>query len=225
MAVVPAHRIHSIHGTFGGPSFASVVPAISSAQASSFASLPNISYSRNAPTHFQYSARTTSPSISASASPLTSLFTQRPRRSSVTGPAPYSSRRAPPPPPITSQSSCSLQDPFADAADAQPIIIALPPPRRSARAIASRTSLNSAYHSTSSSPSLTASSYSRAAPSPPPGIQRTVIPVPDRRAAKLVANVLLNRGSGRPMRRRMMSYGEERPYIKSCLSRVVQIEC
>ena len=47
----------------------------------------------------------------------------------------------------------------------------------------------------------------------------------DQRTAKLVASVLLNRTNSRPMRRRVPSVGEQRPYVKSCLSKAVEFEC
>ncbi|TCD62507.1 hypothetical protein EIP91_006781, partial [Steccherinum ochraceum] len=83
MAVaVPSHTIRTIHGSFGSPSFSSVASGISAAQASSFASLPNISYSssqkradlsvlshRSAPASMSYS-RTRPRSHNVAATPV-----------------------------------------------------------------------------------------------------------------------------------------------------------
>lgn len=47
----------------------------------------------------------------------------------------------------------------------------------------------------------------------------------ENRTSKLVASVLLSRASGRPLRRRMPCVSEERTYVKSCLSKMVEVEC
>ncbi|KAI0788854.1 hypothetical protein C8Q75DRAFT_807588 [Abortiporus biennis] len=200
MAVVPSHRIHTLHGTFGGPSFASV-PSASAAQANSFVSLPNVSCSRRANLSILQSR-------AAPSSGPSSLFIPRPRSASIR--IPNSTRRAPPPPPRTIVIPAAEEDPFADTVHTEPIVVALPPPRRQ---IASRTQMPSVAAPTSQSVS--------SAPIP---IRQSSPPVKDMRAAKLVASVLLSRGCGRPMRRRL-SYGESRSYVKSSLSQMVEIEC
>jgi hypothetical protein len=63
------------------------------------------------------------------------------------------------------------------------------------------------------------SSYTYREPKPQPPADN------NRRAAKLVASVLLSRASGKPMRRRQQTYCENKTYVKSCLSNVVQVEC
>ena len=108
--------------------------------------------------------------------------------------------------PVSIAARALSEDPFADvhAVSHQEFTIdALPPPR------AARTTSYVAY----STPS--AYSYSSAAP--------TKALRDDQRTAKLVASVLLSRAGGRPMRRRPQP-SEEKTYIKSGLSRLVEVE-
>ena len=203
---VPSHTIRTIHGSFGSPSFSSVVPSISAAQASSFASLPNITYPPS-------QSRADSLSILANRAASGSTYgraaaTTRPRSSSIVS-APVVTRRAPPPPPLQVIQITEVEDPFLDTpSQNEPIVVSLPPPRRATRSIHSRTQIPDARGTVSWMP-------------PPPSPS----PPADRRAAKLVASVLLSRGCGRPMRRRPLAYGETRPYVKSCLSKMVEVEC
>lgn len=229
---VVVSRIHSsIHGSFGGPSFSSLIPAAaaSAAQANSFNSLPNVSYSRAAGLSILHS-RTSSPlSFTTSSGPgasngNASLFTpriSRARSSPII--APVSTRRAPPPPPRARTSFASTEeDPFADMYSATDcVVVSLPTPRRTSRSQAPHGSQPRAPP-----PSVTSMLAVDSTPvtvsipmAPPPPIVRSN----DRRAAKLVANVLLNRSGGRPMRRRPFGCGE-RTYVKSCLSRVVEVD-
>jgi len=208
MAVaVPSHTIRTIHGSFGSPSFSSVASSISAAQASSFTSLPNITYSSS-------HSRAESLSILANRSAHTNPYNRsthfnRPRSSNVLS-APVVTRRPAPPPPLQVIQITEVEDPFLDAASQnEPVIVSLPPPRRATRTIQSRTQIADAR-----------GTYSSWTPIPP------AIPAPaDRRAAKLVASVLLSRGCGRPMRRRPLGYGESREYVKSGLSRMVEVDC
>ncbi len=194
LVAVPSHRIQTIHGAFGSPSFASMLPVGSHAQASSFNSLPNVSFSscrggRGANLSI-LAART-----AAASAPPTPIVT-RPRRPSIRQ-VPITTRRAAPPPPRTAVASA--QDPFADS---QHVEVASEPTRASSRPVMV-TYTYSSYHYPAASP-----------------VQRD-----DQRTSKLVASVLLNRASGKPLRRKLPSYGEQRPYVKSCLSKVVEVEC
>ncbi|THH29026.1 hypothetical protein EUX98_g5161 [Antrodiella citrinella] len=200
MAVaVPSHTIRTIHGSFGSPSFSSVAHSISAAQASSFTSLPNITYP---PQH----SRAESLSILANRTPYSrSTQYSRPRSSNVLSAPVVTRRPAPPPPALQVIQIPEVEDPFMDSlAQDDYVVVSLPPPRRS-RSIQSRTQIAEAKGWTPVQPAV-----------PPPA---------DRRAAKLVASVLLNRGCGRPMRRRPIGCGESRTYVKSGLSRMVEVEC
>jgi len=80
------------------------------------------------------------------------------------------------------------------------------------------------------SPPLRAPSPSlRSSPSPPPPVRRPLLSGPGAlggpNVSKLVAGILLNRvGAGKPLRRRVPSFGEKKAYVKSCLSSVVSVE-
>ncbi|KAH8100380.1 hypothetical protein BXZ70DRAFT_1008389 [Cristinia sonorae] len=206
MAVaVPSHTIRTIHGSFGIPSFSSVASGISAAQASSFASLPNITYppSQSRAESLSILANRTSAPRSAPAPPVYHRTTSfnRPRSTTIVSAQPVVTRRpAPPPPPPALQviHIPEVEDPFMDSpSHSEPVVVSLPPPRRASRTTQSR-------HG----------SWMPAQPSPPA----------DRRAAKLVASVLLSRGCGRPMRRRP-AFGENKTYVKSGLSRMVEVDC
>ncbi|PSR73182.1 hypothetical protein PHLCEN_2v10959 [Hermanssonia centrifuga] len=127
LVAVPSHRIQTIHGAFGSPSFASMLPVGSHAQASSFNSLPNVSFSscrggRGANLSI-LAART-----AAASAPPTPIVT-RPRRPSIRQ-VPITTRRAAPPPPRTAVASA--QDPFADS---QHVEVASEPTRASSRPV------------------------------------------------------------------------------------------
>jgi len=223
--LAPAHRIHSIHGSFGGPSFSSLlsttVSSVSTDQASSFASLPNITYTASRAAARGSSIRSRPASSSATPPPVPPPqleFKTRPRSRSFSSPhAPVITRRQPPPPPSRSVELLGSEDPFADTPANQtsgPVIISLPPPSRYSRAAWKP-------FDPEAKPSEPASAWS--APVYRPTV--TAPPCTDRKAAKLVANVLLSRACGRPMRRRgPQSCTEERPYVKSCLSRMVALD-
>jgi hypothetical protein len=68
----------------------------------------------------------------------------------------------------------------------------------------------------------------RSSPSPPPA-RRPLLSGPGAlggpNVSKLVAGILLNRMSaGKPLRRRVPSFGEKKAYVRSCLSSVVSVE-
>ncbi|KAK7676226.1 hypothetical protein QCA50_020805 [Cerrena zonata] len=227
--VSSAHRIHSIHGSFGGPSFSSLIPAATAtaAQVSSFNSIPNVSYNRAAGLSI-LSSRTSSPlsfttsSGAGASNGNASLFIPRARARSSSIVPPMSSRRAPPPPPKVRTSIASEEDPFADMYSATDcVIVSLPPPRRTARSqIPAGTQPRVPPPSVTSMLAMDSTPVTVSIPmAPPPPVVRSN----DQRAAKLVANVLLNRAGGRPMRGRPLRCGE-RTYVKSCLSRMVEVE-
>ncbi|CAL1703153.1 unnamed protein product [Somion occarium] len=210
--VAPAHRIHTIHGSFGGPSFSSLVPASSSAQASSFNSLPNVSYasSRARASGLSVLNSRTSLSFTTNSAANGSLFTPRVRNNNFV--APVSTRRAPPPPPPKVETA--PEDPFADMYSATDcVVVSLPAPHRVVR-----TQMPSQTSQIRVPPPSVTSMLAEPEPTPVP-----VIRSDERRAAKLVANVLLSRACGRPMRRRPMDCGEK-TYVKSCLSKMVEVE-
>ncbi|KAI0699656.1 hypothetical protein BC835DRAFT_1330159 [Cytidiella melzeri] len=212
--VVPAHRIQTIHGVFGSPSWSSILPVSGASHSHelSFHSLPNTSLTplRNrGPNLTILATRTGVSSVPTSHTPVLT----RPRRSSIhSASSPISTRRAPPPPPVQRTTVASaLEDPFADKPVGQDYVIeALPSPRAQTRTTQSfpRTQLAT----------YTTSSYSY----PTTAVQRAQRE--DQRTAKLVASVLLNRASGKPMRRRFPSIGEK-SYVKSGLSHMVAVEC
>ncbi|KAI0818658.1 hypothetical protein BC629DRAFT_667759 [Irpex lacteus] len=120
---VPAHRIQTIHGVFGSPSWSSILPASGashSLEMSSFNSIPNTSLTslrgRGSTGLSVLAARSAAPSASASlSSPHTPVVT-RPRRSSIHGRTTIV--------PV-------VEDPFADNQDY--IVETLPPPRAQTR--------------------------------------------------------------------------------------------
>ena len=220
-----------IHSSFGGPSFSSLAAA-SAAHASHFNSLPNVPYSRAAHLSILQSRTSSSPlsfttsSGSGGSYGNASLFNHRVARArSPSFHAPMSSRRAPPPPPpkVRTSFASAEEDPFADMYSATDcVVVSLPPPRR-----APRTQVPAGTQPRIPPPSVTSMLAIDSAPitvslpmaPPPPPVVRSN----DQRAAKLVANVLLNRACGRPMRRRPMGCGE-RTYVKSSLSRMVEVD-
>lgn len=205
---VPAHRIQ---GVFGSPSWSSLAGASHAHESMAFNAMPNTT-SRGRVNLAVLAARTAVASQQSSPMlPQTPVVT-RPRRSSVRSVAvPVSIRRAPPPPPPRAAIS-HIEDPFADAHAPQDFLAqALPPPRAASRAAAA-----AATPSHAPQPQTTYI-YSSSAPI---RAQRD-----DQRTAKLVANVLLSRANGRPMRRRLPQSPEEKTYVRSGLSRMVEVEC
>ncbi|KAI0648500.1 hypothetical protein C8Q79DRAFT_955650 [Trametes meyenii] len=243
---VSSHRIHTIHGAFGAPScFAPSMPlAINPAQASSFNRIPNVcvprsrpfravpgatspasaSLSRTAP------ASSTAPSIIGTS--LSSAAGSRPRRTSLsfTGPAP--TRRAPPPPPpvfaertapaLAASSPAvvqipTIEDPFADAFEEplQPVLVVSAPAR-------TRVASYTIPPASNGGGSAMMASSLRTPPGLAPAAAPSITSVKDTRG-RLVASVLLSRGSGRPLgvylRRRLS--GEQQGYVKSGLSQLV----
>ncbi|KAI0074684.1 hypothetical protein K474DRAFT_1510905 [Panus rudis PR-1116 ss-1] len=224
VAAPAAHRIHTIHGSFG-PSFSVVPSAASSLQASAFNSLPNVSYSSQgrAAGISRLNARTATPvaTTPSSSSHLRnqSLFTPR-RRSTTISMTPVVTRRAPPPPPPAARSEPfqTEEDPFADIHCASDrLVVSLPNSRPHRTAVPSQSRVQHQQQRVSYTPPNMiiippAFDFEPITPRPPS----------ERRAAKLVANVLLSRACGRPMRRRPVV--GERQYVKSCLSREVAVE-
>ena len=211
--VAPAHRIQTIHGVFGSPSWSSILPASGASQSlemSSFNSLPNTSLTslrgRGNVNLSLLAARSAMPSAP---SPQTPVVT-RPRRSSIHGVStPVTTRRPPPPPPVQRATIIPvIEDPFADRPFDQDYVVETPPsPRAQTRTTQpfARTQLATTSRS----------SY----------VYPTVTPRRDtERTSRLVASVLLSRASGRPMRRRFPSM-EEKSYVPSGLSRMVMVEC
>lgn len=212
-AIAPSHRIHTIHGTFN----CSLVATSSAAQ--SFTHLPNVSV---AP-----SSRGAGLSVLSGRTASNSSSLPSERR------YPTSTRRAPPPPPARSITFVSDDNPFADG----PLEVVVPP--RTARSsprplIASRTRITAHIIPATAiaSPSMAIASEEITHPPSrsgavalPPGIEPEA-GVPGHKLARgrLVASVLLNRGCGRPLRRRFSGSGEGREYVKSGLSRVVAME-
>ncbi|KAF7791019.1 hypothetical protein EIP86_001978 [Pleurotus ostreatoroseus] len=202
LVAVPSHRIHS---AFGGPSFASISGASASAAhiQASWNAQPNVSYrSRAAPLSI-LAARTSAASSSYNHAPSTPVVT-RPRRPSfrsVTIPsAPVDTRRAPP------STRTQAQDPFADSSE-------YVHPTRAARTAAPSQKTIILTYSTYSYPTVST-----------PRVQ----PVDANRTSRLVASVLLNRTNGKPLRARRAppcASGEERVYVPSCLSKMVEVEC
>ncbi|CDO71932.1 hypothetical protein BN946_scf184940.g79 [Trametes cinnabarina] len=244
---VSSHRIHTIHGAFGAPScFGASDPplAINPSQASSWSRIPNVCAPRSRP--FRAASGATSPgpppsrassalasasaSVSAPPSIMDSSSGSRPRRSSLSFSGPAPSRRAPPPPPAPVERTASalrsttapvvdiprIDDPFADAHEEEDVpLTPLPLPPSSRTRVSTYTVPVSGSGSRSMSSSLAS----------PPGLPSsfsTISSAKDMRG-RLVASVLLNRGSGRPLgaylRRRLS--GQEHTYVKSGLSRVV----
>ncbi|KAI0093834.1 hypothetical protein BDY19DRAFT_989368 [Irpex rosettiformis] len=214
--VVPAHRIQTIHGVFGSPSWSSILPASGASQSlemSSFNALPNTSLSslrgRGSANLSLLAARSAAPSAS-SVSPTHTPVVTRPRRASVHGlSTPVTTRRAPPPPPTQRMTIIPVvEDPFADMPVNQDHAIeTVSAPRAQARPTHSfaRTQLAT----------TTPSNYAYPTVTPRRDTERT---------ARLVASVLLSRASGKPMRRRFPSMGEK-CYVPSGLSRMVMVEC
>ncbi|KAF7793405.1 hypothetical protein EIP86_004517 [Pleurotus ostreatoroseus] len=202
LVAVPSHRIHS---AFGAPSFASISgasPSTSHLQAT-FNAQPNVSYrSRAAPLSI-LAARTAAASAQGSSTPVVTR-PRRPSFRSVTIPsAPVDTRRVPP------SARTQAQDPFADSCG-----YVQPPPR------AARTPIIPSQKTII----LTYSSYAYPSVSTP-----RVQVVDTNRTSRLVASVLLNRMNGRPLRPRarapMYAPGEEKVYVPSCLSKMVEVEC
>ncbi|KAI0738080.1 hypothetical protein C8Q80DRAFT_1222709 [Daedaleopsis nitida] len=242
-AAAPSHRIHTIHGAFGAPSrYTHSSLSMSPAQAS-WNRIPNVCAPRrphDSPSR-PISVRTTPASLSASASASgirTSAAGSRPRRTTMSYGSPTPLRRAPLPPsapaertapalatptppalelpPLQTIAIPEAENPFADAQldDLSPF-----PPTTST--LKPRTSLSSYTMSpSSSSESESASAYTTIAV--PPGLVPAIPSAKDMRG-RLVASVLLSRGSGRPLgvylRRRFAGVGQT--YVKSGLSQLV----
>ncbi|CCM04554.1 uncharacterized protein FIBRA_06735 [Fibroporia radiculosa] len=212
--VVPSHRIHTIYSTFG-PGFGLSTP-VSAADA--FAHLPNITVAASRSRGPGLSPRTASASLPSPSSGSRSIARRYPA----------SPRRAPPPPPRVSFAPSSCEDPFADqvgtaetTAQAAHTTLSI-----SAPLIASRTRIAS-Y----AAPSTSIAPQSLLAPSPsvpvtlPPGIALpSSVEGLEGLKGRLVANVLLSRRHGRPLRRRPESVGEPRVYMRSGLSRMVELD-
>ncbi|KAH9930867.1 uncharacterized protein B0H18DRAFT_991644 [Fomitopsis serialis] len=209
---IQSHRSHPVHGPFG-PAFV-VNSSISSAQASSFTKLPNVSVNPHGkPTHFFISGGRT-----GSAPTPQAVSTPRMRR-----PAPRPPLRHP-------LLSTYAEDPFAD----QPIIeIVSPPPRStpSSPSIASRTRIPPPALPESVTSSLSPSASQPVAPIEavvvPPGIQPVML-LPEfgyhEARGRLVACILLSRNCGRPMRRRRSPCMAGQTYVPSALSRTVAVD-
>ncbi|KAI9069453.1 hypothetical protein FKP32DRAFT_1559681 [Trametes sanguinea] len=243
---VSSHRIHTIHGAFGAPSCfggSSSSLAIDAAQASSWSRIPNVCAPRSRPFRAVPGAsapsapvsRTAPASASASVSAAPSIMGpssgSRPRRTSLSFSGPAPSRRAPPPPPAPVERTASalrtttapvveiphIEDPFADAHQEEDVpLTPLPLPPSSRTRVSTYTVPVSGNGSGAMSSSLNT----------PPGLASnfaSTIPSAKDMRGRLVASVLLNRGSGRPLgtylRRRLS--GQEHTYVKSGLSRLV----
>ncbi|KZT11182.1 uncharacterized protein LAESUDRAFT_720378 [Laetiporus sulphureus 93-53] len=223
MQAIPSHRIHSIHGSFS-PGYTHVRP-VSAAQALSFTYLPNVSVASARGRGF---ALPMSPERSASIHAPSSGSRSR----VVAYHYPLSTRRAPPPPParIPRTTMTSIEDPFNDEC----VELVSPLPRAaqpsSPSLIASRTRLSpatipepSVSETTSNIVALLDPPTSHAPMSVPPGIEQTpAIQLFAR--GRLVACVLLSRNCGRPLRRRPDTAGTGRAYVRSCLSKMVEVE-
>ncbi|KAI0668311.1 hypothetical protein C8Q78DRAFT_1071245 [Trametes maxima] len=240
---VSSHRIHTIHGAFGAPScFAPSMPlAINPAHASSFNRIPNVCVPRSRPfravpgaaSPASLSLSRTAPASSTAPSIMgpshSSAAGSRPRRTSLSFTAPAPTRRAPPPPPLpvpaertapalaTSSPAVvqipTIEDPFADAFEDAPQPVPL------ARTHVASYTIPPA--SSGAGPAMVASSLRT-----PPGLApmgSSSIPSAKDTRGRLVASVLLSRGSGRPLgvylRRRLS--GEQQGYVKSGLSQLV----
>jgi hypothetical protein len=196
LVAVPSHRLQTIHG-FGAPSFASISGAggPSHLQAS-FNSQPNVSYTTSRARGAPLSILAArTAAASAAQAPPTPVVT-RPRRPSFRSvPIPVS--------PMNSRTPSASQERAADSAG-------YPSSRAASR-----------FASTAPAPKMIVLSYA--------SYSYPTVSLPkmtdDQRTAKLVASVLLSRTNGRPMRRRAPSTGEQRPYVKSCLSKAVEPEC
>ncbi|KAI0657141.1 hypothetical protein C8Q70DRAFT_292727 [Cubamyces menziesii] len=247
---VSSHRIHTIHGAFGAPScFAPSMPlAINPAQASSFTRIPNVCAPRSRPFRTGPGpAAAAPPSRTAPMSAAPSIMGpspasgSRPRRTSLSFSSPTPTRRAPPPPPAPVERTVSalpastapvvqiptIEDPFADALveDEAPLTpLPLPPSSTYSR---NRVTVSTYTVPSDSSNSSTGSRGTMATGlSAPPGLAHMAsnsIPSAKDMRGRLVASVLLSRGSGRPLgtylRRRLS--GQEHVYVKSGLSQLV----
>ncbi|OBZ75055.1 hypothetical protein A0H81_04948 [Grifola frondosa] len=211
---IPSHRIHTIHGTFGGHDYAPSTP-LSASQALSFTHLPNVTVGRGGRSYDLsiLASRTTPASASASSLPAQPSFKPRARRQSMC--IPSSTRRAPSPPLRTALTVVMSEDPFADAPDDTPIPVPIAP--QYTAPISSRTRLVTYVAQPCSLSS-------------PPGCDLAAVAAREHKAARgrLVANVLLNRAEGRPLHLRKRGWGEaegSREYVRSGLSRMVAAAC
>ncbi|KAH9842439.1 uncharacterized protein C8Q71DRAFT_732848 [Rhodofomes roseus] len=211
---VQSYRAHSIHGPFGSAFAAN--SSLSSAQASSFTKLPNVSVNPHGKAaNFFVPAARTRPTLT-----LQTASVQRLRR--------------PAPPPPSRQTRAALttlaEDPFMD----QPIIAVVSPSYRSAPSsppIASRTRIPPPVYAESSASSVSPQESHRVAPAKPvvipPGIQPVML-LPEfgyqHVRGRLVACMLLNRNCGRPMRRRRPFCMAGGAYVPSALSRMVAVD-
>ncbi|RPD55750.1 hypothetical protein L226DRAFT_527194 [Lentinus tigrinus ALCF2SS1-7] len=249
-AAAPSHRIHSIHGAFGGPSrYGPSSPFsmnMNPAQAS-WNRIPNVCAPRRT-YEVAPAARTTPASVSASCSGssagstglgMRSAAGSRPRRTTIsTGSwgSPIPSRRPPPPPPAPAERTTSALQTSLSATPVIPTPVPIPEiddpfadahedlspfPPPSPRTISSRTRV---AVSVSSCTMSTPDSDSGASLTVPPGLGSAItIPSAKDMRGRLVATTLLNRGSGRPLGvylRRRLS-GEGTTYVKSGLSQLV----
>ncbi|OCH86210.1 hypothetical protein OBBRIDRAFT_838350 [Obba rivulosa] len=237
---VSSYRMHTAHSAFGTSSFStpsfsapsfSHIPNVYSPRQSRSAHLSVLATRTNAalgrasapapppPTRSVVPVTRTNAALGRASAPAPSVVpVTRSRRGSVRIPAPSpapappatlsATRRAPPPPPRpASASTHAAADPFAD----QP---ARPP-------VAHTRSAHSA-------PPLIASRTRLPGPAVPPGLEPAA-PDPRDPRGRFVANALLSRSGGKPMRRRFCDEGEPeaprgRTYVKSGLSRVVPLE-
>ncbi|KAI0713737.1 hypothetical protein C8Q76DRAFT_693557 [Earliella scabrosa] len=165
----------------------------------------------------------------------------RPRRTTISYGSPTPTRRAPPPPPVPAERTASalassvaaspaipktiaipeVEDPFADAVEPVEELSPFPPTSSSARPSRVASAVSSYAMCGSSSTSL-GGCGAQSNITVPPGLGVSIPSAKDMRG-RLVASVLLSRGSGRPLgvylRRRLSGVGQT--YVKSGLSQLV----
>ncbi|KAI8974219.1 hypothetical protein BD414DRAFT_184580 [Trametes punicea] len=219
------------------------VPNVCAPRARPFRAVPGAGSPADAAT------RTAPASASSASSAAPSIMGpssgSRPRRTSLSFSNPTPSRRAPPPPPAPAERTASalqasiapvvhipvIEDPFADTSpsahddddDDVPLTpLPIPPTSRSSLSARTRVSTYTAPAS-GASDRMDPSTRLNVPPGLAQGTSSGIVPSAKDMRGRLVASVLLSRGSGRPLgtylRRRLS--GQEHVYVKSGLSQLV----